>query len=920
MKKEKPMKNVNAQIRRITINNGGLQNVTDNPYTKELQRNIEPSSSPVSIELEVVLEKLIEPEIFFELTENDSFVEELLRVEIIESKNPQSTYEFMSTIDGLTPSQINGIVTSFGMKKRSLYLSLANEEEEEDLINSVFRTTFSYENFPTNLSYILLTYFDFGSIEKRFNIVVPDSIKNMYKNASFFAVTNHGNVTDSLYAFFDSNGDEYLGAVEIINEVAYKIGTQERLTSKDVFNDIIVDQRSVDDVFKLENSLEDKNLFLENYDNLLTYLPVMDSYEPMDMEKRYFNSFITIDEKDKVRGAIYFDLFLFIKTNSRFGYTLTERDLESNNQILSLSKIKQVKISRRRVDKIRMVNSLGAKYDSFEEGDYPLETACLNQDFFQNIMRPKSTFNMDKVLTGKSTGIEDLSNSIRKIGFSDEFKSKISKGIYEYVVEMTVVDGTIEKLGKDIAILNRLYKEFQSYKNEAEKKNNLYKKSSKVNRNFFKKTIESEESYIWNRVCVELLDVMSTYYTITDTSIMDNFIKLIHPLTATVESLEGFSSIFSDFLGKLNELKSSVRFVDDLRVTHIIGEKVDSELGSGTGIDYISNFDSEDTFLEYSDSGLSLIDVKYFLARVETERAKYFKTTSLEDNDDISYLTPSRAKLGRSTVRINSKTHTSVRDEINTRLYGKSKMPTANTISHAKIEESIPMKDFIENPTQTTRLKNAPETIKTVSKIFKYSRGPQPSTSEITTKETANRKSMNSTEFLDVKSPNSRMNLRAKLPYQLASIRKATSGDETVLKNPIVDPANKTFSGINPDNRDVFKFDYELISKIDVLDGFKDSNIGNPNWVKLTRDKVLNSKSSILLCRITPMDFDFINLNGREEFSDVPIINKYFFIRVSNQEDVIEEKDKKEFLETINKRDRNTDFRTKKNNGIFLIK
>jgi len=105
--------------------------------------------------------------------------------------------------------------------------------------------------------------------------------------------------------------------------------------------------------------------------------------------------------------------------------------------------------------------------------------------------------------------------------------------------------------------------------------------------------------------------------------------------------------------------------------------------------------------------------------------------------------------------------------------------------------------------------------------------------------------------------------------------------------------SNLLSEGVNKNNRDVFRFKFETISRIEVLVGFgttskktltnsdfTQNQLSMPRWKPMTKEILAKSKSGNILCRLTPYESKTFNIK-RDKNYDLPIYDEYFIIRSS---------------------------------------
>lgn len=159
------------------------------------------------------------------------------------------------------------------------------------------------------------------------------------------------------------------------------------------------------------------------------------------------------------------DIRKWIREQSAFGAIIenstSKRAIE---EIYLLSKINQLKILRRRIDKTSSINRLGTVVKSidFDPSRQVIETIIYSSDN-RGFLKKKRTS------TGAIREIQNLAftNNVRTFTVEDNSMKDVTDGLYQYGVEIEAVDGTVVFLNKKLNRLIAAKKQLDLYYNDA---------------------------------------------------------------------------------------------------------------------------------------------------------------------------------------------------------------------------------------------------------------------------------------------------------------------------------------------------------------------------------------------------------------------------------------------------------------------
>ncbi len=168
-----------------------------------------------------------------------------------------------------------------------------------------------------------------------------------------------------------------------------------------------------------------------------------------------------------------------------------------------------------------------------------------------------------------------------------------------------------------------------------------------------------------------------------------------------------------------------------------------------------------------------------------------------------------------------------------------------------------------------------------ISRIDESSRQQQQFAKTLEFFDLANPRNAIDSQVTNTTGPDSMTKIR-KIPNQVKSLFLAKTGQVTPAKEwhtMEVDPI------ASPDTRPLFELLYFNLQKIEVLKGFKSSNVAGKPLMKAANYELLNEShlagKGNLLCRMSRYRNDSLHI-GDSEFLDLPVYSEYFILELSS--------------------------------------
>ena len=302
-------------------------------------------------------------------------------------------------------------------------------------------------------------------------------------------------------------------------------------------------------------------------------------------EKYVSECYVAMQEDREVNGSFFVDFRGIVTKNSLFG-GLVNMGLPASkvNEIYGLCKIKEIKITRERVEELGSLSPLGSKNIEIAtyEPNLNLPTTIALAGEVEGVLQAsdESLDNLKqisgsnfKLLGNTKPAIQ--SNGVRFYTFRDKSTRGLSYGKYRYTIEMTIHDGTID-------YLNNALKQLKKAKEVAKEYYDTASTVGGINGFYNKKTLQFTTK-------------LSDYYSYKDTdtykeikpwdetvTLYQGVLMAINPGSATSSAVEAATSISISIrpsTGNLNAVSEYLEVLNNLidEMEDVLGTRLQSD-------------------------------------------------------------------------------------------------------------------------------------------------------------------------------------------------------------------------------------------------------------------------------------------------------------------------------------------------------
>lgn len=346
------------------------------------------------------------------------------------------------------------------------------DENNNEISNINYTIKFVVNNsFPEHLAYFVKTSFDVVKLAQDFNLEYDTvSLDKMNGKVVSDIVIDEGDIVDRSYVFLDPNGNIWAGAVHLGQNNQWRSKSREEegsvnLSLEIIANSKIQDFRNVKDIQKLQFDFSNINTKLGQIE-----IKMMrnDKIDPKRLDE-YFSDFsIAMDRNGDSKFFFSVNYEKLITDFSLYGGLIKKGGSRFVQEMMTKTKIKEMKILRRRVKIDSTINrfgvSTGLKRFDPNEAD---EVVCVAGE--KSFGRFVTNNNVKGALREVEIVLDQNNSGIRHFTGMDKIMSEITDGLYQYGVEMDIVDGSLEFFKERIADLAEAKSDLVAYYNEASK-------------------------------------------------------------------------------------------------------------------------------------------------------------------------------------------------------------------------------------------------------------------------------------------------------------------------------------------------------------------------------------------------------------------------------------------------------------------
>ena len=618
----------------------------------------------------------------------------------------------------------------------------------------VFSETFKLNEEPEELNYAAFAYIDIQEMENFFNVELMSmlqqeesarqngkvSYEEVIKNretvsTSIVYLTKEGEVWNG--PKHPRDGQWFAGTRKAGNDLIENGSFPEPLTTRRVPNAKIQDFRILERASKLEI---DETLF----HNVLSEVGIADQPSVETLKQTFYSDvWLTRGLPGEARFMFAIDMATMIRKLGHYGKILDKMDMASQERLLSYSKIRTMKLLRKRVRNVETLNSLGSPYGGridFERNQ-EIEVIAFTGQIDDKLIEVSSETGS---IRESNISLDTNNTGVRFFTGTDKSIVDITDGLYQYGVEIDFIDGTRQFLQDIIDELSISRNDLSSILARVEsptmKQDYLYNPNlNRFEEEFSFTPIErqniSRSLILYNRV-------LSIFGKTT-------FIPLLRLIAETPSFIRFMVEVFDLLIAKLSnaievsidpnsksKIGSGLKFVITDK-KFFANATFDSNIEKGNGLDFLTNPEDagqiDGEILEISEeqkntTGLKIVDAGEWEKRLNLELEKFFtsktpeatfpkkNSKSLEPTSPVDFSGPSSAFMTPTIIKKSRVTIPSVLDDNDKQ---KSKEDRAvqfednsgnlldnDLFSSFGISFSPPLSNLLEADTNVVRIEN----------------------------------------------------------------------------------------------------------------------------------------------------------------------------------------------------------------------
>jgi hypothetical protein len=619
----------------------------------------------------------------------------------------------------------------------------------------VFSETFKLDEEPEELNYAAFAYIDIQEMEDFFNVELMSMLQQEESarqngKVSYEEVIKNRETVSTSVVYLTKEGEVWNGPKHPSDDGQWFAGTRkagndliengsfpEPLTTKRVPNAKIQDFRILERANKLEI---DETLF----HNALSEIAIADQSSVETLRQTFYSDvWMTRGLPGEARFMFAIDMATMIRKLGHYGKILDKMDSASQQRLLSYSKIRAMKLLRKRVRNVETLNSLGTPYGGkvdFERNQEIEVIAFTGQidDKLAEVSDEKGS------IRESSISLDTNNTGVRFFTGTDKSIIDITDGLYQYGVEIDFIDGTRQFLQDIIDELSISRHDLSSILARVEapamKQDYLYNPNlNRFEEDFAFTPIErqniSRSLILYNRV-------LSIFGKTT-------FIPLLRLIAETPSFIRFMVEVFDLLIAKLSttievstdqnsksKIGSGLKFVITDK-KFFANATFDSNIEKGNGLDFLTNPEDagqiDGEILEISEeqkntTGLKIVDAGEWEKRLNLELEKFFtsktpeatfpkkNSKSLEPSSPVDFSGPSSAFMTPTIIKKSRITIPSVLDDNDQQKKKEDRMVQFKDNSGNALDNNIfssfgisfnpPSNSILESDTNDVRIEN----------------------------------------------------------------------------------------------------------------------------------------------------------------------------------------------------------------------
>ena len=328
---------------------------------------------------------------------------------------------------------------------------------------------------PKHLAYFAVSYIDMEQLISDFNLDAQMThLKAMNGKTASDIVINNNEIVSVSYVFYDPAGAIWTGPThKSNNQWMSKSSPQDdsvMLTREQVANSKVQDFRDVKEVEKLQI---DFSVFEDELMSAKNRLKIRNNDNMLPKRKKIYFSDINIsrDPDGSSRFTFSLDYKRYVQDNSLYGKLFDNTSQSIRRELYKNSRIRTMKIYRRRTKDVKTLNSLGSPWLGevpFSNEEKPVLIAISGEKQYKSFRDAATTNGSLKEVEYAFNTVGDR-EEVRSFSCMDKTAKNLTDGQYQYGVELEVEDATFNFLSDTLNMLTKNKNDLQRYLIEASK-------------------------------------------------------------------------------------------------------------------------------------------------------------------------------------------------------------------------------------------------------------------------------------------------------------------------------------------------------------------------------------------------------------------------------------------------------------------
>ena len=459
-------------VSEISIKDGGLsrksrkQSKKDGKKDNKRQKLGKKQNKSLEVTISMSIKDVIEKDAISTWMENSDFTK-YLRIKIIQSTNAKLT-KLLSrgkfSALKLQKFKKDSKVSIIPVQKKNFdlkdYTKIHSSDGERIYEIPYQKKMIVEDRNPEHLSYFAYVYLDIADLAQHYGLKISKNKRFSGRIAKEDVIIRR-KVNTTAYVFYlketnqiwtgqkhKRNGQWFAGAPR------RKLGARP-LRRQRVPNGKIKDYR---DITNVGDKKQDIAPALKKFQKIQKKQLNRDMTIPKVVESYISQGSVSPKQSGEVSILFHLDIRKWVREQSAFGSIIeNSKNRRAIEEIYFHSKIKQLKLVRRRISKVPSINRLGTKTVSgnFDPSRQIIKTIIFSSD-------DKGFLKKSKSKIGAIREIQNLAftSGVRTFTAEDKSMKDVTDGLYQYGVEIEAIDGTVvflnKKLNRLIAAKNQL--------------------------------------------------------------------------------------------------------------------------------------------------------------------------------------------------------------------------------------------------------------------------------------------------------------------------------------------------------------------------------------------------------------------------------------------------------------------------------